>query len=302
MKTDIVETLRQPEYTGDNRCLPCTTVNLLIAGVVSLVLSWRSRLLGAVAFTLAAAVIYLRGYVVPGTPTLTKRYLPESVLALFGKEPEAPVASGFTGGVEAETDTAAPTESDTEQADDSDGAQGSTTNAIDPDALFLELGVLEPCANEDDLCLTDSFAERWSSAIDALEETPPDGAAVGESFGVETDGDEFSIEQHENGRTLRQQERIVGQWPSQAALLADVGAASALEAYDPAWDERSPQQKGQLLNGIRLFLEECPQDGGQIEYGQEVVESCCQSHDVLTVTCSESGDRLLEFPLDEIEA
>lgn len=42
---------------------------------------------GISTFTACAVVIYLRGYLVPGTPTLTERYFPERVLRLFGKDP-----------------------------------------------------------------------------------------------------------------------------------------------------------------------------------------------------------------------
>ena len=48
----------------------------------------------------ALAAIWLRGYLVPGTPELTKRYLPERALALFGKAPAATGAAASTGGPE----------------------------------------------------------------------------------------------------------------------------------------------------------------------------------------------------------
>ncbi|WP_306061456.1 hypothetical protein [Natronococcus wangiae] len=44
------------------------------------------RWLAAVALLVFLAAIYLRGYLVPGTPELTERYVPPSVLRLFGKD------------------------------------------------------------------------------------------------------------------------------------------------------------------------------------------------------------------------
>jgi hypothetical protein len=51
-----------------------------MSGTVSLPLS-------ALIFGFFLAVIALRGYLVPYTPTLTKRYLPDSVLRRFEKHP-----------------------------------------------------------------------------------------------------------------------------------------------------------------------------------------------------------------------
>jgi hypothetical protein len=89
--------LRQPAYTGDNRCLPCTAVNIVIAVVVSAFASIVSPVLGVGVFVLSLVAIYVRGYLVPGTPTLTKRYFPERVLRWFDKESTALVADETTG-------------------------------------------------------------------------------------------------------------------------------------------------------------------------------------------------------------
>lgn len=82
--------LRNPEYTGDNRCLPCTVVNLFLAVVLAVLVALVTPLLGAVILFASVATIYLRGYLVPGTPVLTERYLPDWILALFEKESPGP--------------------------------------------------------------------------------------------------------------------------------------------------------------------------------------------------------------------
>ncbi|SEA05255.1 hypothetical protein SAMN04488065_1594 [Haloplanus vescus] len=85
----VGDRLRRPEYTGENRCLPCTVVNvclaLIAAGVVTVGLGPVGGLL---VFTGALSAIYFRGYLVPGTPELTMRYFPPWLLELFGKELE----------------------------------------------------------------------------------------------------------------------------------------------------------------------------------------------------------------------
>jgi|AntDeeMetageno50_2_1112565.scaffolds.fasta_scaffold00069_15 hypothetical protein len=79
--------LRQPSYTGSNRCRRCTVVNAALAVVLATAVARRlSRAVGALVLSVAALLIYLRGYLLPGTPTLTRRYLPAGVLALFGKD------------------------------------------------------------------------------------------------------------------------------------------------------------------------------------------------------------------------
>ena len=119
---------KQPEYTGTNRCTPCTIVNLGITAVLSLAVGFLSPLAAAVLAGTAILTIYFRGYLVPGTPTLTKRYFPEPLLRWFDK------------------------------------SHGTTLHTdLDPETQLLELGVIEPY--KDDLQLTDSFAAEWKRAI-----------------------------------------------------------------------------------------------------------------------------------------
>ncbi|MFB6165691.1 MAG: hypothetical protein ABEJ31_11085 [Haloarculaceae archaeon] len=83
-----VARLRRPAYTGRNRCRPCTVLNAAIAVVASAAIARaRSRPAGAVALALSALTIALRGYLVPGTPALTRRYAPEWALRTIGKRP-----------------------------------------------------------------------------------------------------------------------------------------------------------------------------------------------------------------------
>ncbi|SEO90771.1 hypothetical protein SAMN04487948_10786 [Halogranum amylolyticum] len=98
--SELVNRFRRAEYTGENRCIPCTVANGGIAAVAAVVVAlFAAPWLGVLSFVAAALVIYLRGYLVPGTPALTRRYFPPWLLRLFGKEPVAavPTASGDAG-------------------------------------------------------------------------------------------------------------------------------------------------------------------------------------------------------------
>jgi len=334
MQIDVVDDLKQPEYTGENRCEPCTVLNLVIAAVVGSLVARKSRLGGLVAVGVSIALIYLRGYLVPGTPTLTKRYLPPAVLRWFGKEPEPEVASGL-GGVDTATprdagtgsaDPAAPTtatddvatfdEGDIDDADTVDETASAADRSADEQAdtddapeitdletFFLDHEVLEPCAERDDLCLTDAFEADWFDEIEPLDEAGVDAAAAVDAFGFDADPDPDEFQLDSQGDTYRLLSRSggAGRWPSRAALIADVAASRALSSWVDDWDAVPPETKGEILNGLRMFLETCP-SGGTVQMGEEVVESCCSSHEVVAVTCEETGERLFEQRLADVDA
>ncbi|MDQ2050761.1 hypothetical protein RBH26_09705 [Natronolimnohabitans sp. A-GB9] len=324
MSESIAERLHQPEYTGENRCEACTVVNVIIAIILGGIISRKSKLVGVFSIGMSLVLIYLRGYLVPKTPTLTKRYLPAAVLQWFGKESERPpVQSGLAATEPTETGTSTEksnpptsTDSHTEDVDPNDELETTATEAVSPpspEEYFLEQFVLEPCADEDDLCLTEEFTEEWNEQIAKTDSESLDATDAARTFGFDTseqldseDEDQsertYEIEEFGDAQVLKQAERTIGQWPSQAALVADVTAAHVLNKRDPQWDAYPPEAKGSLLNGLRMFLETCPTSGDDTVMRTETVESCCQSHEVVAVTCEETGERLFEHPIDEIEA
>ncbi|MDQ2050303.1 hypothetical protein RBH26_07370 [Natronolimnohabitans sp. A-GB9] len=321
MNLEIVDDLKQPEYTGENRCEPCTVLNLAIAAVVGSVVARKTKLGGLLAIGVSIGLIYLRGYLVPGTPTLTKRYLPPEVLRWFGKEPDPEPGGGF-GGIDSTAvadDASSPPESTAAGSTSAGSDNGETTSDSDPDdadvtdsdvnagqpaldleTYFLESDVLEPCEDRDDLCLTDEFETVWFEEIEAVDEAGIDVATVVDAVGFDADPEEFDLESPDEVYQLVTDGGIAGRWPSRAALLADVAAARALESWMADWDAYDPETRGQVLSGLRMFLERCP-TGGAVSMSEEVVESCCTSHDVFAVTCEETGERLFEQRLDAVD-
>ena len=91
--SSLVSRFRQDEYTGEQRCWPCTLVNVVIAIVLAGILAVGWMPLGIAVLLASLAVIYLRGYLVPGTPALTRRYLPTRIHRLFGKDPTEDIAA-----------------------------------------------------------------------------------------------------------------------------------------------------------------------------------------------------------------
>ena len=279
--------LRRPEYTGENRCVPCTLANTAIAVVLAGVVgyAWLALVGGGLAVAGAATVavlvlsgvaIWLRGYLVPGTPELTKRYFPDWLLARFDKTPGT-----ATGGLDDET-----------------AEQATYDGPTDPETLLLDGGVVEPCAEVDDLCLADGFREAWHARMTALGDTEAEREELAEQLDV--DAASVTFEEHAEGAfTAFVDGSRVGQWESRAALVADLAAGRELPAWLAEWERFPTQVRSQLLGGLRIFLETCPDCEGPVVAGQETVESCCRSYEVVAASCDACGSRLLEVPYDE---
>ena len=258
---------QNPEYTGANRCLPCTITNVAIAAVGALALGLVAPPLGALAFLGALLTIYLRGYLVPGTPTFTRRYFPDWLLSVFDKvDPAA-------------TD-------------------------IDVEETLVAAGVLED--GDDDLILAPAFAAAWTERM-AASDAERVGLSEAESerldaveLGALTDLDAASLDIQRYGDAVVANldgERI-GRWESRAAFVADVAAARELDDWVPRWRAIPLAARSELLGALRLFLERCPACDAPVELGQEVVRSCCRNYDVIAVSCSDCGARLLEADFD----
>jgi len=267
-----VDRLQRSEYTGENRCWPCTIANVaigvVVAGTAALAAAWSgaslpvATALAAGTFAVAAVTIYLRGYLVPGTPALTERYFPDWLLRRFDEHP-ASRASG-------------------------------TDDDVNREALLKRAGIVEECEQVDDLCLTGGFREAWRDRILDVRERLPEttGAALAGVLGA--DPEALTVRPLGDAFVARLEGRRVGQWESEAAYVADVAGAAELESRVDDWGRLSVEERGQLLNRLRIFLETCPSCDGPVAPEEEVIESCCRSIDVVAVSCQDCGARLFE--------
>jgi hypothetical protein len=263
----LYDEVRQPEYTGENRCMPCTVTNLLITAVVSVGLVFINPLVAVAFAVIGLASIAVRGYLVPGTPTLTKRYFPEWLLQLFGK--------------------------DEEDVLDAPTYEGD----VDPESYLFEHGIIQEQEDGEDLELTDGFWPKWDAEIDRVQEDLE--AEVGELLDLEDPqinpgGNINSVEDADACRVYDDDVRVA-QWPSEAALAADLGAIEALAEYGIDVDEMDRGDAGQLLAGLRVFAEACPDCGGPMALGEDTVESCCSVADVFTYDCQDCETRVMEI-------
>lgn len=277
----MIDRFRQPEYTGKNRCPPCTVVNIVIAVFSSIAVAGVLVGIGVSAYALPAAVltivgslvvIYLRGYLVPGTPRLTKQYFPRRLLRWFGK-----VRATETGRV-------------TEKDDETDFDDETV------ETVLLRADVVEECRDGTDLCLTDQFRSAWHDQIATVRDGNTERERLLSVLDVK-DEVEVEFEDHGNAFEAEADDHHVGTWESQAAFIADVAAGELLSDRLLMWDEYTSFERGEFLQSLRLFLETCPSCNDHLSFGTDTVESCCTSHEVAAVTCDECGQRIFEAPV-----
>jgi len=264
-----LDRLRQPEYTGENRCMPCTVVNSVIAIGLAAVLAFLWPPVGPVALVVFLATIYLRGYLVPGTPELTRRF-PEWLLRLFGKE----------------------SVDETMEVDDTVDAGVSTLEGEDrapeeTEALLRSAGVVEEC--DDDLCLTGEFEDvRWRRIRRFRADDERAATQLAAVIDVDPDALEFVEDDDRFGVTF-EGDRIA-QWASDAAFYADLATEPTLSEWLPDWDGLSDRQRTELLAGMRAFLEECPACDADLAQVEDVRKSCCSGEMVnVSVDCPDCG-------------
>ncbi|KTG27193.1 hypothetical protein [Haloferax profundi] len=276
-RSALFERIHQPEYTGENRCIPCTVVNVLIAATMSIVLGIVWAPLALASFVVFASVVYIRGYLVPGTPTLTKRYLPDRVLRWFDKEP--------TPGDEVGTDSDAML--------DVDGSP-----ELDVEAVLQGARALEQCDDVDDLCLTDDFETAWTREIQRTDDAVV-RRRLAAMLGIDTD--RISLEDRDRWFVAIVGGTHVGRWESHGALIADMAADAVLEDRIDDWDALTNDHRSALARGIRVYLDQCPDCGGPVQFTEETAESCCRSWQVLVTRCDDCGSRLFEVDLSAVE-
>ncbi|WP_266083268.1 hypothetical protein [Haladaptatus caseinilyticus] len=76
---------RNPAHTGRNRCWPCTIVNLGLAALgVGVIAKTSHPIIAGIAAIMGVVAVGFRGYLIPGTPRLTRK-LPEPILSRLEK-------------------------------------------------------------------------------------------------------------------------------------------------------------------------------------------------------------------------
>jgi hypothetical protein len=268
----LLDSIRRPSYTGDRRCWPCTVVNVALLVVVAAAVTVASFPLAVVVAAVGLALVYLRGYVVPGTPEFAPRLVSRLGLSTFFEH--------------------VPDGGDVRQSDElSEAASGE-------DVLFalFEAGVLEEDA-EGALFLSDAFWSAWDAEMASLREGGDDelAAAVAEAAPFEA----TAVDEYDGIGVTGQNQSI---WLSRAHAVADAAAVRTMAEFDVPEPVRAP-----ATTPLRMFLERCPLCGGETEETARKL-GCCgpgtmgafDTPESEVLACTDCGEVLYVFD-DETE-
>jgi hypothetical protein len=258
----LYDRLRNPSYTGERRCWPCTVTNALFLLLACAGLARRrSRDLATAVGVGGAVAIALRGYLVPYTP----RFAPQLVAGLpgdifhagAGGGREAPSESGSLGG-------------------DSDRESGEEVLAA-----LLERDVV--VAEDETVHLAEEFREAWREEMRDVRERDDSGLAnalgaaapEGTADVVEQDGGRFGttkrwfVVSDGSGDPAREQ------WLNRPVAVAEAAAVRTLADWGDGTGRTDlpAARQAQAAGPLRTFLEACPVCDGPVE--ETTVVECC---------------------------
>lgn len=274
----MLDSLRQPKYTGANRCLPCTILNVVLALAVGGVIAAVSIPAAVGTVLVAVLLTMLRGYFLPGTPWFTRRYLPASLRRRLGTKPATPREYGLVS-----TDGGSPV--DAEEVEDS------------PETALRRANVVTDCETVDDLCLTEAFDTARREALADLE---TDTQLQRETVANLIDADRSAVELYWDDPTetvfveVTSGEDVEARtYPSRAAFLADLAAARAIENRWDGFQALPVDARENILTGLRAFLDSCPNCGGSLVTVDEGDAGCCGLRNVATIQCPDCESLLV---------
>ncbi|MDQ2049595.1 hypothetical protein RBH26_03775 [Natronolimnohabitans sp. A-GB9] len=244
---DLFDRLRRPEYTGENRCFPCTITNgVLLAAVVGALALLGRRLAAGVVAVGGALAIGLRGYVVPYTP----RIAPSLVAAL----PVDPFDHGVP-------DTAG------SLSDSSAGADAMSASPTGDEVLtaLLEAGVVVSDGGE--IRLDPDVREDWRREMRTLREA--DLADLARIADRRTEPSVAVRTRRGWNRSVLVLDRGSGALTTlpRGIAVAELAAGRALEPH-----VESAAIRRAAGRPLRTLLEQCPLCDGELTVSRS---SCC---------------------------
>lgn len=234
-----LDRLRRPEYTGQNRCWPCTLVNLLLVVLASVALGFVNVIAGASVVVVGLVLIGLRGYVVPGTP----RFAPTLV---------APLPFDF-GHKDERLDTLSGSGNETD--DD--------TEAISSEAVLgtlVELGIVVDDGEQ--LYLDDEVRESWDDRMSTLR-TADDTEFL--------DRVVAACPADVEGHLYEDRVLLAGNPDVRTSRTIAIAETAAIEVL-AEWDVPA-EIRPLAARPLRNFLQTCPSCGGPVR--ESTRQHCC---------------------------
>ena len=258
--------IRRSEYTGTNRCWPCTSVNLGLVGLTALWLHRRDRRLASLAIAvIGVAAVAVRGYVVPYTPQFAPRLVAAVPLpgGIFEKDADADIPE----------------------------RRSLTGTELDGTTVLQELSAAGAIDVEGDLIRPTAVVDsRWREEMDRLATDPLDALARDAARTVPTvDAAETYVDG--DGEWLVVDSLLV----ARPVVIAELAACRALDDTVAG----QPIQHADA-RAFRMFLDSCPACGSELVESSAV--SCCGGYtdprtkpeDVLV--CPRCEQRLFTMP------
>lgn len=291
----MIDSLRNPGYTGENRCFQCTLVNaalVLVAGIVAAVI-WMPA--GILVVAIGFLLLYLRGYVVPKTPQLTARYLPSQVQEHFGTNSHKSIETD--GGPHISDQVDEHLADETMDIEGPESKKGERT----PEQVLFDASVLQEDGNEPSI--DPEFETTWQKEIADIRGHAGDTeilTRLSSLLGVKPQQLAFERFDEESQVIVRNDGQAVGQWVSNAALVADSAAASILETRHEGWSQLDTAFRGTVLTNLRLFVPECPACGEDTKFAEED-KGCCGAGSAYTLRCTDCGTVIYRIDKDAID-
>jgi hypothetical protein len=240
-------------YTGENRCWPCTVLNLGLVGLFALFLRARERSLASLLVVVGGvAVIYLRGYLVPYTPAFAPRLVAASPIP-----DEWFHRASSHGGPSHDDVTHEESESLAEDVE------------LDGETVFRELsvaGVIE--AEGERLFLDAEVDSAWHKRMDELAAYSLDELSATL---------QASLPQVDHAEPFVDDAEWVVLGSDQGQLLARPVAVAELAAYEVLGERLDDERlKVAGAEAFRMFLDSCPVCDSELVESSTV--SCCGGH------------------------
>ncbi|GAA0509046.1 hypothetical protein GCM10008992_05190 [Halorubrum aquaticum] len=284
-----------------NRCWPCTAINLAVVVVLATLAGIAFAPLAPPVLLGGGLLVYLRGYVVPGTPRFAPRLVEPLPFDVGPEKRDRVESDSIADGVGRETVAdgsgeridADPghRETGTDRPETgSDHLDAGTDRAADPEALLAALSEAEVLVEtDDDLRLTDGYREAFEDRMADLRELSESALADRAAAAA---GDDLDGEVH--GERIR----IAGDrpvWLSRPVAIAETAAAETLADFDVPSEVRAAAARP-----LRTFVRTCPVCGGDVS--ETVRRDCCggpggvqRDPDLPVLACEECSALVFEF-------
>ncbi|WP_066413244.1 hypothetical protein [Halorubrum aethiopicum] len=263
MRLPTATDLRRPAHTGENRCWPCTTVNVAVVAIAAAaVTAVGSPALGGAVALAGLALVWLRGYVVPGTP----RFAPRLVAPIPGSEA---VFHGVGAGGGAET-AGGPDATDGAGAPPDGGTGSLRRTAVDPAVLLDRLVSADVLAVDGDtVAPTAAYDERWGAEIDRLRDRDTEALAeIAREISPATASRVVRADREWIALAAEDATVMEETWVDRPTAIAEIAGYRAAE---PFLDDDSVRLAAARTN--RMFLDRCPDCETELEQGVDM--PCC---------------------------